>query len=70
MNGRDHDPIAVGPEWQTVECVTAEGNWHSGVNRVRLDFAWARRPADVGAGGDLRLLAAAIAYVRVAVTKP
>lgn len=38
-----------------------------GRQRVELRFAYAQRPIDVGAGGDLRPLAAAVDWVRVAV---
>jgi hypothetical protein len=38
------------------------------VNLLTLQFAWSRKPADVGAGGDQRSLAAAIDYVRVALS--
>ena len=40
--------------------------WRSGVNRLRLDFATVRSPAQAGLSGDGRLLAAAVDYVRVA----
>jgi hypothetical protein len=67
INGHSYGPVPVGNDWQTVEFATAQAHWGSGVNRVRLDFAWARRPVDVGLSGDGRNLAAAIDYVRVAV---
>jgi hypothetical protein len=35
------------------------------VNRLRLDFARARSPAEVGVSGDARPLAAAVDYIRV-----
>lgn len=70
INGHSYGPVPVGNGWQTVEFATAQENWRSGVNRVRLDFAWARRPVDVGVSGDVRILAAAIDYVRVAVPNP
>jgi len=66
INGHAYGPVPVGNDWQTVEFATAQEDWRSGVNRVRLDFAWARRPVDIGGGGDVRNLAAAIDYVRVA----
>ena len=53
------------PEWTTIEFVTEARPWRAGVNRMRLQFARATRPADVGLGGDPRPLAAAIDYVRV-----
>jgi hypothetical protein len=67
INGHSYGPVTVGNGWQTVEFATAQEDWRSGVNRVRLDFAWARRPVDVGVSGDARILAAAVDYVRVAV---
>ena len=70
INGQPYGAVAVGTEWQVIELATAEQSWRSGVNRLRLDFGWARRPADVGAGADGRALAAAIDYVRVVVPTP
>jgi len=67
INGRAYGPVTIGDAWQTVEFATAQEHWDSGVNHVRLDFAWARRPMDVGVSGDARILAAAVDYVRVAV---
>jgi hypothetical protein len=63
-------PMAVGESWQTVECVLDRGAWRTGVNVLTLQFAWSHKPADVGAGGDQRNLAAAIDYVRVALSAP
>ena len=59
--------IAITPNWQTLECTLPPDAWRAGVNGLTLAFAYSRRPADVGVGGDLRTLAAAIDYVRVAV---
>jgi hypothetical protein len=70
INGHAYGPVTIGDGWQTVEFATTQEHWSSGVNRVRLDFAWARRPMDVGASGDARVLAAAVDYVRVAVRTP
>lgn len=70
INGHSYGPLPVGNGWQTVEFATAENSWRSGVNRVRLDFAWARRPVDVGVSGDARILAAAIDYLRIAIPDP
>jgi hypothetical protein len=67
INGQTYGPAPVGTAWETIEFATTERSWRGGLNRVRLDFAWARRPADVGAGGDGRVLAAAVDYIRVAV---
>jgi hypothetical protein len=68
-NGHSCAPLAIGPAWQSVECVLDAAAWRAGVNRLSLTFAWARRPAEVGLGGDQRLLAAAIDYVRIAVPR-
>ena len=59
-------PIPIDQSWQTVECILDRNAWRSGVNILTLQFAWARRPADVGLGGDQRSLAAAVDYIRVA----
>jgi hypothetical protein len=67
INGQAYGPAPIGTAWETIEFTTVEGSWRSGLNRVRLEFAWARRPMDVGAGGDGRVLAAAVDYIRVAV---
>ena len=48
----------------------AEEVWHAGVNRMRLEFSRADRPADVGLGGDPRSLAALVDYVRIQVKSP
>ena len=71
LSARGHPcgPLPIGPAWQTVECVVDATAWRSGVNHLSLTFAWARRPADVGLGGDARPLAAAIDYVRIAVAR-
>jgi hypothetical protein len=68
VNGHLYGPLPVGPGWETIELATEARSWRAGVNRVRLEFAWATRPADVGLGGDPRPLAAAVDYVRVAIT--
>jgi hypothetical protein len=65
VNGRRYGPVAVDKDWQTLEFATSEDAWRSGVNRLSLEFASARGPADVGLGGDPRPLAAAVDYVRV-----
>jgi hypothetical protein len=69
VNGRAHGPIDVPVSWQTVETIVPADAWRAGVNRVSLQFAWERRPMDVGLGGDPRPLAAAVDYVRVAVVQ-
>jgi hypothetical protein len=65
--GHSCGPLAVTPDWQTVECAIEEAAWRSGVNRLTLQFAYAQRPVDVGLGGDPRPLAAAIDWVRVSI---
>jgi hypothetical protein len=67
VNGRGHAPMPVSPGWETLALDVEEDAWRAGVNRVRLDFAWTKRPMDVGLGGDARPLAAAVDYLRVAV---
>jgi hypothetical protein len=66
VNGREHGPVAVDPGWHSAEIVVDRAAWRAGVNRVRLAFARGTRPADVGLGGDPRVLAAAVDFVRVA----
>jgi hypothetical protein len=65
VNGQPQPALPVGAGWETLEFVVGEDVWRAGVNQVRLDFAWARRPMDVGIGGDSRSLAAAIDWLRV-----
>jgi len=67
VNGRAHGPAAVHAGWETIEFFTEADAWRSGVNRMKLEFASARTPAEVGLGGDARPLAAAIDYIRVQV---
>jgi hypothetical protein len=67
VNGRACGPLPVTPAWQTVECTLDRTSWRSGINRVALAFAYAQRPVDVGLGGDTRLLAAAVDWIRVIV---
>jgi hypothetical protein len=69
VNGRTLATLAVPPDWQTLESATPAEAWHSGVNTLTLEFAWARRPVDVGAGGDTRPLSAALDYVRLSVNQ-
>ena len=59
--------LPVPADWQTLECTLDRSAWRAGVNQLELRFAYAQRPVDVGAGGDLRPLAAAIDWVRVSV---
>ena len=65
VNGREHGPQTVEGGWHTMEFLVEESVWRAGVNRIRLDFARANRPADVGLGGDPRMLAAALDFFRV-----
>lgn len=67
VNGHPHGPMSISSDWNTSEVLTRRDVWRAGVNRVSLTFAWERRPADVGLGGDARPLAAAVDYIRVAV---
>jgi hypothetical protein len=65
----DHaQKVAVVPnEWGMLEFVVDQSAWHTGVNRVRFEFQRSTSPAEAGAGGDTRRLAAAVDYVRVQV---
>ncbi|MCA1559388.1 MAG: hypothetical protein LC804_03635 [Acidobacteria bacterium] len=67
VNGRPQPTMPVGADWQVTELPVSEETWRSGVNRVRLVFAWSQRPIDVQLGSDPRPLAAAVDYVRVQV---
>jgi hypothetical protein len=66
VNGHSFGPVAVHETWDTLEFATDADAWRGGVNRLRLEFAWARSPADVGLSGDARPLSAAVDYIRVA----
>src|SRR4029079_18560465 len=52
-NGKACLPLPVSAVWQTVECTLDRSAWRAGVNELELKFAYAQRPVDVGAGGDL-----------------
>ena len=69
VNGNVQPPIAVPPEWQTIEQVVPQDHWRAGVNRLLLTFTEGQRPADVGVSGDRRELAAAVDVVRVSVVQ-
>jgi hypothetical protein len=69
-NGHACAPLAVPPDWQTVECALDEASWRSGVNRLALVFAYEARPIDVGLGSDPRPLSAAVDWVRVSIISP
>ena len=62
-------PGLVSSGWQTLECTLDTAAWRAGVNAMTLRFAYAQRPADVGAGGDPRPLAAAIDWIRISVAQ-
>ncbi len=68
VNGRMFGPVPVHENWETLEFATGPGDWRAGVNRLRLEFGATHTPAEVGAGTDSRLLAAAVDQVRVVVT--
>jgi hypothetical protein len=67
VNGIATDARAVPPVWTTVVVDVPADRWRAGINRVDLIFSRESRPADVGLGGDTRLLAAAVDYLRVQV---
>jgi hypothetical protein len=62
-------PLPVTADWRTVECTLGAASWRAGVNTLTLTFGYTERPTDVGAGGDMRPLAAAIDWVRVSVNR-
>jgi hypothetical protein len=70
VNGRLQSAVPVPGDWTVLEYHVDAAQWRTGINQVVLRFAHAARPRDVGAGGDDRLLAAAVDYVRVAVEEP
>jgi hypothetical protein len=66
VNNRPFAPVSVGAGWETVEFTTETSAWRAGVNRLRLEFATVRSPAQAGLSGDGRPLAAAVDYIRLA----
>jgi hypothetical protein len=68
-NAHDVVPGLVLGGWLTLECTMGADAWRAGVNALTLQFAYAQRPMDVGAGGDARPLAAAIDWIRVSVAQ-
>jgi hypothetical protein len=69
VNAHTQSALPVGPEWQTLEWLVPEEHWRAGVNRLVLEFGWARTPAEVGLGADGRSLAAAVDWIRVQVVE-
>ena len=67
VNGHRQPPLDVPAEWTTIIFEVDASAWRAGVNRVTLDFSRTTRPSEVGLGGDERLLAAAVDFVRVEV---
>jgi hypothetical protein len=65
VNAHTYGPVPLHDSWETLEFATNADAWRGGVNRMQLQFAWNRTPAEVGLGGDTRPLAAAVDYVRV-----
>jgi hypothetical protein len=65
INGRTFGPVPVPDRWETLEFATGIDAWRGRVNRVQLDFARVRSPAELGLSGDTRPLAAAVDYIRV-----
>jgi hypothetical protein len=66
VNGHAQAPVTIPPGWQSVDTIVDRSMWRTGVNRLTLQFAWEKSPADVGLGNDPRRLAAAVDFVRVA----
>lgn len=69
VNGRAGPPVAVPEPWTTVEILVPQSHWRWGVNDLRLTFARATRPSDLGASADRRDLSAAVDYLRVIVER-
>jgi hypothetical protein len=67
VNGRSYGPVPAVDGWNVVTLDVPAEAWRTGVNDVVLVFSRATRPADVGASGDGRTLAAAVDWLRVAV---
>ena len=65
VNGHAHGPVPIEADWHTVEFLVDRSVWRSGVNHARIEFGRANRPADLGLGGDSRLLTAAFDFFRV-----
>ncbi len=65
VNDHAHGPVPIEADWHTVEFLVDSSVWRSGVNHARIEFGRANRPADLGLGGDSRLLTAAFDFFRV-----
>jgi hypothetical protein len=59
--------LPIAPGWQVAECEVEPQAFRAGVNLLELRFGYARRPVDVGVGGDGRPLAAAVDWIRLSV---
>jgi hypothetical protein len=70
VNGTPGPHATLEGGWATTVLEVEQGLWKPGVNRLHLSFARATRPADVGAGGDVRMLSAAVDWVRVTAVNP
>lgn len=70
INGTAGPEATLEPGWTTTVLEVDERFWRAGVNRVQLAFGRATRPAEVGGGSDIRMLAAAVNWVRVSVVSP
>lgn len=64
VNGHTLPLVALAGGWERIEVATNAEVWRAGINHVTLSFSRETRPADLG-GGDGRLLAAAVDYVRI-----
>jgi hypothetical protein len=65
INGTSHGPFTLAPGWQDVRFDTPRGEWHAGPNRVVLEFSRQQAPAQVGVGGDERMLSAEVDFLRI-----
>ena len=65
--GASFGPYGVAGDWQVLTFHTPPAAWHTGLNRVRLEFARATTPGSVGLGNDSRALSAAVSVFRVTI---
>jgi hypothetical protein len=70
VNGTAGPEATLEPRWATAVLEVNKSLWKAGVNRLHLVFGRATRPADVDRGGDVRMLSAAVDWVRVATVSP